>query len=148
MLLTELTTSAKRNYNKLKMSERREWVIPEWSCIIYRLRECKRVYMHVCVCVRSTRRDRVDMADGRIYPKKLVEGPSVLKATRCSVHGKAPSAEKIYRSDHQETTTTTTTSLSYDRIDRSYEKSKSCGMQDDDVKTRKRFLAFILNKYV
>lgn len=77
--------------------------------------------LYACVRVRSTRRDRVDMADGRIYPKKLVEGPSVLKATWCSVHGKAPSAEKIYRSDRQETTTTT--SLSYDRIDRSFEES-------------------------
>ena len=77
--------------------------------------------LHTCVRVRSTRRDRVDMADGRIYPKKLVEDPSVLKATRCSVHGKVPSVEKIYRSDRQETTTMTT-SL-YNRIDRSYEES-------------------------
>lgn len=65
--------------------------------------------LYACVRVRSTRRDRVDMADSRIYPKKLVEDPSVLKATRCSVHGKVPSAEKIYRSNRQETTTTATT---------------------------------------
>lgn len=83
-----------------------------------------RVNLYACVRVRSIRRDRVDMADGKIYPKKLVEGPGVLKATRCSVHGKAPSAEKIYRFDRQEATTTTTTmSLSYDRIDRSFGES-------------------------
>jgi hypothetical protein len=34
--------------------------------------------------------------------RSLPEDPSILEVARCSVHGKAPSAEKIYRSDRRE----------------------------------------------